>query len=1774
MGFTFEEMVAARYLAALLLEGSAPGTGGVAVNAVALQQRANGEPLDDVIVDTRGRDARLARLSLQVKRTLAISAAPSNTDFRELARDSLLTLNKPTFRDGIDRYGGAVGTIAARAFRTLTTLCELARASHATEHFEQRFTEGGNASAEQAAMREEIESLLTEYSGSTCSGELLHRFLRHFLLVQFDYLHEGAADSAEGIEAVRPALADSDSAETPNLWRTLGQIAREGAGRSAQFKRTSLVTLLSPTFKLRGAASLRDDLARIESLARAWMLDIDDDVRGTRLDRPALMMRLDELLAAHRFVQIRGLPGAGKSVLLRRRVEVDLARGPVLLLKSERLEGRSWSAFATAVGLAAKDVVELLVELEAAGSHTLYIDGIDRIEKQHQAVVADVVRAIAREPILARWRIVISLRDAGAEPLRTWLPDLFEAGGIATLEVGSLSDPEATELAAARPELARLLFGPKSVREIVRRPFFARILSEGLTQGNQEEFAPRSEVDLLENWWSRGGFNAVGAGALRRQRAIVELGASRARNLSQPLLLASISQPTLDAIPELAQDGILQTVRVGHSVRFAHDIFFEWAFFHRLVDCGSAWIDEIEAAGEPPMIARVVELLSQAELLEGKTWAASLNRVHDSPMRSQWTRAWLLGPLSAPVFEEHEAQFYEVLSQDGCRLMRKALVWFQAERTVPNPTILDGSSTSPSLKREEIIRLADLLGWPSDVEAWRRWLVLLLRRSDALPVDLLPDVIVLFEVWQNAFADLQNAVSTALLTQCGAWLGEIERRRHSHDRSQLEGPTRWSDLGSDLKDFEQSLRRLVLRAARAELSLIANYLAELLADQDRLDAAFEDVIAFSPILAKTHTRQLVDITLAHLKEELPQARLEREQEEERQALEHMRRDRTRPRGPMILRGSSFNRFSWDDLALESDRGKYFPASPLREPFRSLFELASVEALALVQELSNHAMTAWRQLHRIDPERRATPLPLTMQFPWGTQKFWGMTREYLWSRGMWAPKPLACAYLALDEWAFKELERGKAPDQLIEEILKGNESIALLGTAVSVTLQSLTVSKVTLPLAASQRLWRYDLERVGQESSIASASLIGFTNPSTDRKHALAVDAMNKRAVRKLWLRQLVPSFVLSADADVSRQAREAIGEFEEDLPFEYDEQRANERLHEALLRDAKFNAEFAKPENYRALPGESPDEQIVVLENPQAETPEARERFQRSTEQLQDNSLWFWAHKSLEGTALSPDLDPTKAVAFARHRDATDLFDGSGSKEVEVGMRRGAVAAAAAVVLKFRSHFEPQDLTWARAVVDRAAKMPELRDTMWTSMAIVPWHPGISAARGVASEIRAGDQATETRHMVFRLISHPLDGVSLVALEEALALANVEPRLAWCALRQAFALCQFDIDHSNPGARVYDPEYIAAAHESRAIESIQHFDNPDTWPDLPNMPPAWVPAKQGEIAEEDQMDSAQERRRWKEPDSVWNWNYGEKLLGLIPYQDVLRNETRDKFLYFANDLLGWLIQKIAPPWKKPGRRERGQNFFELDDAAGHMFAMLAGQLDTATFMPLFLEPVFALEDEHSFALLAPFVDRYIRASILDAPEIPGNAIDLLERCLSRVLQSSTFDPTNYYAGELNGWDLPSLTRSLLFVSVERADLASRFANGDWRDITLILPIVDRFVRAAGWSAAVMSSFLTLCERASGIYPADAFSGQVLAILTSEIKLKGWRGSLLLARIAGLVQQIASRESPMSIELAQRFLRILDVLVDMGDRRSAALQISDSFREVKAAASVA
>ena len=60
----------------------------------------------------------------------------------------------------------------------------------------------------------------------------------------------------------------------------------------------------------------------------------------------------------------------------------------------------------------------LLVEVAATGHAVLFIDGLDRIAPEQQAVVTDLLGQILTSPALAEWRIVATARDAGIEPVR------------------------------------------------------------------------------------------------------------------------------------------------------------------------------------------------------------------------------------------------------------------------------------------------------------------------------------------------------------------------------------------------------------------------------------------------------------------------------------------------------------------------------------------------------------------------------------------------------------------------------------------------------------------------------------------------------------------------------------------------------------------------------------------------------------------------------------------------------------------------------------------------------------------------------------------------------------------------------------------------------------------------------------------------------------------------------------------------------------------------------------------------------------------------------------------------------------------------------------------------------------------------------------------------------------------------------------------------------------------------------------------------------------
>jgi len=266
-GFTFEGDAAAFYLAALLAEAYAPGIDDRIVVRVSVQQRDFGEPLDDVIVDFEDAAKNPARLSLQAKRSLTISDAKTNTDFRDIIRDSWATLKKPDFRINADRYGAAVGTISPDKERAIKTLCDLARESLTAEHFYTRFADGGNASDDIKTVKNDVVALLEEVAkGTPCASKEVHQFLAHFVLIQFDFLREGATAPPDAINRIKDCLTPNAAAKAPLVWSRIVQLARASAGKSGQFDRARLLRSISPMARLRGATSFRLDLDKLTEL--------------------------------------------------------------------------------------------------------------------------------------------------------------------------------------------------------------------------------------------------------------------------------------------------------------------------------------------------------------------------------------------------------------------------------------------------------------------------------------------------------------------------------------------------------------------------------------------------------------------------------------------------------------------------------------------------------------------------------------------------------------------------------------------------------------------------------------------------------------------------------------------------------------------------------------------------------------------------------------------------------------------------------------------------------------------------------------------------------------------------------------------------------------------------------------------------------------------------------------------------------------------------------------------------------------------------------------------------------------------------------------------------------------------------------------------------------------------------------------------------------------------------------------------------------------------
>lgn len=1738
-GFSFEDAVSSIYAAALLCETTAPGLPGRVVRHVSVQQGSFGQPLDDLIVRAEGADQVSITFSAQVKRKLVISAARTNTDFRDTIERAYETLLGGGFQVSLDRVGAIVGEISDAAKRSFETLCEWARAESSSEQLVRKLQTGG-AAGDKLSQFEVVRAILLS---KVMPGELdaaTYKLLSHFVLIRLDLLTEGSPTEAQVVAGLANILAPVDRPRADDLWRRLLALVRVSQGRAAGYDRKTLVARLNGAFRLAGAPSVQGALQAIQQESRLAADEITNSISGLNVSRNTSVQAVIEAAKSPGFVQIGGMPGAGKSVVLRAAVERHAASGTVLFLKSDRLRGSTWAQYASAAGMTYGNLEELLVELAASGCSVLFVDGIDRVEVEHRGVLLDLLNTIQSSPLLSGWCVVATVRDTGMEPLRTWLPAHLFSSGVRTLTIDSFDDEEAEALAQAKPALRPLLFRSDSVRAVVRRPFFAAVLAKEVDSSNAQA---TSEVDLAALWWERGGYGANAARVGYRRNALVLLAKTGAHQLGRRIPIADVDAQTL---AELETDGIIRPVRRGHTVQFSHDIFFEWAFLQHLIRADDAWPEVIREVGEPPALGRVIELLSQAELAHGENWAKYLAALEGNQrLRSQWLRAWMAGPFSLETFAQYSAAFDQAMFDTAHSRVREVVVWYQAEKTKPNTAILERSD-APDLDLSKRMLYADMWGHPSDIAAWARFCNWLLDHASDIPTSVIPEVVSAFDVWQNRFSHYRNRVSDRIVQTCLAWLYHIEHQQHR--RAFTTDRRVWDEIEDrrdGLDELESALRTLVLNSSLTQGSLVTQYLCDLRRLERTPHKAVQSVFTHAPFLSLACPAELVDFTLSVVCQRLPVV-VQKEL-----------------RGQDFLGRYSFSNSDWDDLSID-DHFSFFPAAPTREPFHSLLLQSPDQGRRLVREVANHAIRSWRQLHRLSHEKDGTPIPFVMQFPWGRQVFWGDSRLYLGARGCFGPSTVNSGWMALEAWAFSELEKGTPVDDILEAVLAGHQSVGALAVAAAISLQAQHTSAVTLPIATNQRLWHWDIRRQVEDMG-HMANLIGFDKPQ-DRPHGLAVKEGNERPVRRAEIRSLGSLMVLRGGA-LGAEAAAAIQDFSKDLPFDYAEQRMNSEVRSDLARTAEIWEELGKPENYHAEL--SPDESKVVIshENPKATGEDIQAMQARHSEMGRYLTLLNWAYSYFDDGKLKESLTLEPAATAAKELDTEDLF-ATGHEYTDLAHQRQAAVAGVAAILLLEN--AEAHLEWAAEVCARASQTPEVPQPFFTRTVKLMHHPVLYATKGLGALFAVAEDDEDVKplqSLLTELCADPYEEIAVAAFGALLSAWPRYPDIAWAAMRLATVLAIFEVQYGPEGraeARHYARIQGVVAEELQRLQDGAPVAGP-----LPTWPEPWVPITDGEAVQA-------HRRRGRTVDAEWRVNSVrvdtsllDKVLLIIPLDAALTDQAHAAlFLDWCEGLAKWTVKRIAPAWAR-SRRDlddtHGPDYFKWRRHLYRFLSRIALKLPVEEGIRRFLQPAMTTNDE-TFPSFGECFTWSLMAQVADSPEIPQNALELLSVVTQRVLAYKDWHYADH--GGHSEQDFVDIVKHLFFADLGYAGRAVRFANRDWAEVGAVIPIFEPILRAHGSVTFVARAWMNLCESSFEHYPVQHFVDNLEHLLVGEGTPPGWRGTQLPARLSGLIQRFSERQQPMPLAMAQKLLRALDRLVDMGDRRAAAVQLSEVFRSVR------
>jgi len=1067
-GTYIEGELGAFYLLQMLAGSEARGLPDARIERVQFQGVDEGYALDDLIIHGASDKGR-ALLEIQSKRT--ITFAPKDSIFESVCGQIARTApaNKPT-----DRHLFAVATqrTSFAISGPYQDVLEWARTIKTGAEFFARLKLKGVASE---AMRGFVQTFRTHLvaQGIANDDEVIWSIFRRFLILEFDF-ESGAPHARDhALTIAGQVLAPQDVKRTKALWSNLVELVILTGKTGGSITRDELAAILTTRgFRLAGERNYALARARLAEMSRFALMDIGTSVGGITLPRLGALAAVEDARDKHRFIEVTGKPGVGKSWVLRHLAERQGREGHVIVLDLIGTPDGGWPALAQrlAVPGTAKD---FLSDLAASGGGILFIDGLEMFTPpERRRTVNDVLREIAG---IEGFSVVVSTRpDMGIEGSGWLAEDAIGAlGPPHRVLVGELDEEEVAVLSELAPELRALLLPNHPAAAIARNLYrLTQLLKVPSTVD------VRTEAALADHWWQSAD-GAKPEVVRAAQRILAELAEA-----------ALTGRDTVEAITDsAARDHLLSSLTLSEPKRdrlaFYHDVLRDWAIGARLHE-DIALLDSVDLTIPPsPRLARGIEFAGRFALEKGEgasAWQALLDALSRPGAHDAWRRQALMAIVRSELSAELLKRCSSALLTKGGALLVELCTAITAVETVSAAQLFAqaagkgiGIPQAPtSLRAATTPSAPTVLFW-------------CIVNAAQIPIQAIGAVVKLVEI-QFFLAISASAYGRATAKMMFGWLMQLDLRSTP---STIPSPTGVPKLeGQARQRMIEELRAIALLLATNAPDEAKAYLTAAAKENDYYKV--KEIRPFSRSLATVAPAELTALVEASL-------------------IEPPRKGRSR-------RDSIGCALGFADT-------DYMPPSPAQPPFLDLLDAAPDIGLALIRKLVTTAVDAYAGGKTTETNGYVVVLDDKPRFfPW--------IDTYFWARGQGREHSVASGLMALEAWSQERLDKGEDAQIVLRDILGPEGSCAAyLLIAIDVLISHLPGTRDALvPFMASPDLVANDRTRASFEG--LGLMLHGQREP-TGR---VGLADLAKRPSRGVMLEQLAPYYLVDDDVGGSVRA--------------------------------------------------------------------------------------------------------------------------------------------------------------------------------------------------------------------------------------------------------------------------------------------------------------------------------------------------------------------------------------------------------------------------------------------------------------------------------------------------------------------------------------------------------------------------------------------------------------------------------------------------------------